>query len=111
MINKNSVIIIERGEENKMAKSDDEKKEYQRRYYQERVKGNPEKRAKRNELQREYSRRVGYAASAKYNKERGTSVAFRLFSPQDDDILEKLKSVDSKAGYIKELIRADIQKS
>lgn len=34
----------------------------------------------------------------------------RLIHPQDDDILEKLDSVPSKAGYIKSLIRADISK-
>lgn len=60
------------------------------------------------EIQKEYSKRTNYASQSKYNKEKGTSVAFRLFSPQDDDILQKLKTVDSKAGYIKELIRRDI---
>lgn len=34
----------------------------------------------------------------------------RLLRPQDDDILQKLDSVPSKAGYIKSLIRADILK-
>ena len=70
-----------------------------------------EKRARKNARQKEYAKRTGYAANAKYNKERGTSVAFRLFSPQDSDILEKLQSVPSKAGYIKELIRKDIKNS
>ena len=102
---------VEERKDKMTQKDDDKKKEYQRRYYQEHIKGNPEKREQRNEAQKEYSRRTGHAAIAKYNKERGTSVAFRLFSPQDDDILEKLKSVKSKAGYIKELIRADIKKS
>lgn len=62
------------------------------------------------EIQREYEKRTGYAAQAKYLKERGKSVAFRLIKPQDNDIIEKLESVSSKAGYIKELIRADIAK-
>ena len=69
-----------------------------------------EKRERKNARQRAYAKRTGYASNAKYNKERGTSVAFRLFSPQDDDILEKLRSVPSKAGYIKDLIRKDIAK-
>ena len=69
-----------------------------------------EKRARKNARQREYARRTGYAANAKYNKEHGTSVCFRLFSPQDDDVLEHLRSVPSKAGYIKELIREDMKK-
>lgn len=68
-----------------------------------------EKRERKNARQKEYEKRTNYAANAKYNKERGTSVAFRLFTPQDDDVLEKLNSVPSKAGYIKELIRRDIE--
>ena len=70
-----------------------------------------EKRERKNARQRQYAKRTGYAANAKYNKERGTSVAFRLFSPQDNDILEQLQSVPSKAGYIKELIRKDMKNS
>lgn len=69
-----------------------------------------EARERKNARQREYAKRTGYASNDKYNKEKGTSVAFRLFTPQDDDVLEKLKSVESKAGYIKALIRADIAK-
>lgn len=63
----------------------------------------------KSEIQKEYEKRTGYAAQHKYNKERGTSVAFRLFTPQDDDILAKLETVESKAGYIKKLIRDDIK--
>lgn len=70
-----------------------------------------EKRERKNARQAEYARKTGYASNAKYNKERGTSVAFRLFSPQDDDVLQKLSQVPSKAGYIKELIRKDISES
>ena len=62
----------------------------------------------KNEIQRDYEKRTGYAAQNKYNKERGKSVALRLIHPQDDDVLEMLESVPSKAGYIKQLIRADI---
>ena len=69
-----------------------------------------EKRQRKNERQREYAKRTGYAAQSKYNKERSKSVNIRLFLPQDADILDKLESVESKAGYIKELIRADIKK-
>lgn len=64
----------------------------------------------KQETQREYEKRTGYAAQNKYLKERGKSVAMRLIHPQDDDILEKLDSVPSKAGYIKRLIREDIER-
>ena len=46
------------------------------------------------EIQREYEKRTGYAAQAKYLKERGKSVAFRLIKPQDNDIIEELKGID-----------------
>lgn len=69
-----------------------------------------EARQRKNERQREYAKKTGYAASAKYNKEKGQSVAFRLFHPQDDDVIAQLNSVPSKAGYIKDLIRKDIAK-
>lgn len=62
------------------------------------------------EIQRDYEKRTGYAAQAKYLKERGKSVAMRLICPQDNDILQKLENVPSKAGYIKKLIRDDIAK-
>ena len=32
------------------------------------------------------------------------------FYPTDQDILDKLETVESKQGYIKDLIRADIKK-
>lgn len=63
------------------------------------------------EIQRDYEKRTNYAAQAKYLKERGKSVAMRLISPQDDDIINHLETVGSKAGYIKSLIRADIAKT
>ena len=62
----------------------------------------------KNEIQRDYEKRTGYAAQNKYLKERGKSVALRLIHPQADDVLEMLESVPSKAGYNKQLIRADI---
>jgi len=58
----------------------------------------------KNEIQRDYEKRTGYAAQNKYNKERGRLVSTRLVTPQ----LEFLESVPSKSGYIKQLIRADI---
>lgn len=65
----------------------------------------------KNEIQRAYEQRTGYAAQKKYIKEHGKQYAFCLMMPQDNDIIEKLKSVPSKAGYIKKLIREDIAKS
>lgn len=44
----------------------------------------------------------------KYNREQTISIAIRLNKKTDADIIDKLKSVDNKAGYIKALIRKDI---
>jgi len=47
-------------------------------------------------------------AQARYNRQSTRQVPIRLNVHTDADILAKLDSVDSKAGYVKRLIRADI---
>lgn len=49
-------------------------------------------------------------ASAKYHKEKLTQRVVR-FSPNEKDILEYLDSMPNRAGYIKELIRADMEQN
>ena len=72
----------------------------------------PEEAKKRKkESQRKYEKKTSYAAINKYNKERGKLINFRLFTPQDDDILSQLDMQQSKAGYIKRLIREDMKKN
>lgn len=44
----------------------------------------------------------------KYDKEHRRVYGFRLHNDIDKDIIEKLSSVPSMQGYIKELIRKDI---
>ncbi len=46
-------------------------------------------------------------ARAKYEKEKVKQVMVRFYPPEND-ILEFLESQDNKAGYIKELIRKDM---
>lgn len=65
---------------------------------------------KKLEYQREYNKRTNYASQNKYHKERGKVVSIRLFTPQDDDILEFLDAQPNKAGYFRELVRADMEK-
>ena len=43
------------------------------------------------------------------NKDKFRSVFLKLNKESDKDILDKLDSVDNKQGYIKELIRKDLQ--
>lgn len=47
-------------------------------------------------------------ASNKYNMNNTTSLVIRLNIENDKDIIEQLKKVESKAGYIKRLIREDM---
>lgn len=46
----------------------------------------------------------------RYLKAHATSVGFRVMHNTEADILEKLRSVPNKAGYIKRLIREDIRR-
>lgn len=49
-------------------------------------------------------------AKKKWVAEHTTRIVMNLNHNTDADILQKLESVDSKQGYIKSLIRADISK-
>ena len=48
-------------------------------------------------------------ANAKYDKEHTTQVILKLNNKTDADILERLRGVGNKQGYIKNLIRRDIE--
>lgn len=48
-------------------------------------------------------------AKEKYRKEKTYRVLIE-FTPNDQDLIDKLKALPSKQKYIKELIRADIEK-
>lgn len=47
---------------------------------------------------------------ANYNKQQTTSFHLKLNNKHDADVIDKLNSVDNKQGYIKQLIRDDINK-
>lgn len=49
-------------------------------------------------------------ANERYDKENTIRLSLKLNKTTDADILEKLEQVESKQGYIKELIRKDISK-
>ena len=48
-------------------------------------------------------------ANEKYIKANTKTICVRLNYNTDKDIIKKLDEVDSKMGYIKELIRKDLQ--
>ena len=50
-------------------------------------------------------------ASNKFNKENTLCVFLRLNFNTDRDVIQKLESVPSKMGYIKELIRKDMKEN
>ena len=49
-----------------------------------------------------------FRANSKSNKINTTMICVRLSYNTDADIIKKLDEVDSKMGYIKELIRKDM---
>lgn len=50
-------------------------------------------------------------AVSKYDKKRGAMGFYlKLYKDTDKDIIEKLDTVESKQGYVKQLIREDIQR-
>ena len=49
-------------------------------------------------------------AQAKYDKANTTQIILKLNKKTDADILEKLQGVDNRQGYIKELIRQDLER-
>ena len=46
----------------------------------------------------------------RYHKAHTTSVTIRFMNNTETDLLNRLNSVPNKAGYIKQLIRADLEK-
>lgn len=50
-------------------------------------------------------------AQKKYDAEHTRQVHLKLNLRTDDDVLEKLDSVPSKQGYIKRLIREDLERA
>ena len=49
-------------------------------------------------------------AQARYDKRNTRQINLKLTLRTDADVLEKLQKVDSMQGYIKALIRADIER-
>ena len=50
-------------------------------------------------------------AKKKWTKDHTTRIMLKLNNNTDSDVIKKLESVESKQGYIKDLIRKDIRDS
>lgn len=69
-------------------------------------------RRRKNEYNAEYVKQTKGAAQRKWdeeNKNRKKQKSFFLWLPQDKDIVDHLDSVGNISGYIKDLIRADME--
>lgn len=64
----------------------------------------------KREIQKEYEKRTGYAAQHKYNKENTKEIKIRLMKNTETDIIKKLDEQENKSGYIKRLIREDMER-
>ena len=69
-----------------------------------------ESRQRKNTRQQEYERKTGYAAHQKYEKNNIKRIALALVKNTDADIIDFLETMPNKAGYIKQLIREDIER-
>ncbi len=54
--------------------------------------------------------RVSYEVRHRYEQKTIKSVLVKLHKEYDEDLIERLNSVPSKQGYIKQLIRDDIKR-
>lgn len=70
-----------------------------------------EARARKNDRQKKYEKKTGYAAQLKYGREKTRRYTISAMTNTEQDVIQKLDSVENKNGYIKALIRADIAKS
>ena len=62
-------------------------------------------------VKKKYEKKTGYAAQLKYGREKTRRYTISAMTNTEQDIIQKLDSVENKNGYIKALIRADIAKS
>lgn len=70
-----------------------------------------EARQRKNMRQKEYAKRTNHMAARKYDKENIKKINVIVNVKTESDIIEKLESVENKSGYIKKLIREDIERN
>lgn len=62
----------------------------------------------KGEIQRDYEKRTGYAATKKWQAQHVKRYGFPVMMDTESDVIQKLESVPNKSGYIKDLIKKDI---
>jgi hypothetical protein len=68
-----------------------------------------EARQRKNDRQRAYAKRTDYAASKKYNAERGVQFSVRFFMPQDAELIAYIRKQPNKAQFFKNLVKKDME--
>lgn len=69
-----------------------------------------EAKQKKREYQREYQKRTHDASQNKYRKNNTKLVSIRMYMPKDGDILEWIDQQPMKQQYLRDLIRADMER-
>ena len=64
---------------------------------------------KGNAANKEYQKKTGYAAQAKYKKNNTRTYSIQFSYNTDGDLIEYLESKENRNGYIRDLVRADMQ--
>lgn len=70
-----------------------------------------EARERKNARQREYAKKTHYRATTKSEKENIRRYVVKASFSTDADIIDWLESKENMMGYIKQLIRDDIQRN
>ena len=68
-----------------------------------------EKRLRKNARQREYAKRTGYAAAIRSNQKNTKTINLRFTISKESDILDFLATKENVSGYLKSLIRKDME--
>lgn len=63
----------------------------------------------KSEAQKRYEKKTKHAAQSKYDKENTKRYVIKVMLRTESDIIQKLETITNKSGYIKNLIRQDIQ--
>ena len=68
-----------------------------------------EKRARKNARQKEYDKKTNYASQQRYAKQNVRQFTFRFMMNTERDMIEHLEKQPNKSGYIKALIKKDME--
>ena len=68
-----------------------------------------ERRARKNARQTEYSKKTNYAAQRKYEKATVKQYTLKFMTSTESDLIDYLEKQPNKSGYIKDLIKKDMQ--